>query len=231
MTTSNAVRITPRLIVGLGILAIGLLWTLDNMNIIESEAITRWWPLIIIAVGAARFLDPHASRIGSAVIIGVGTLLLLDNIRLIQFDVRDVIPLGIALLGGKLVWDSLGRQTARRNRFTEDTGAIIHVFAFMAGVRRQASSSAFRGGDANAIMGGVELDLRSAQVPDGEQVILDTFAWWGGVEVTVPPHWRVEGSVLPLMGSFEDKTSSKGAPGPVLIVRGVAVMGAVEVKN
>ena len=33
--TTSAMRITPRLIVGLGILTLGLLWTLDNLNLID----------------------------------------------------------------------------------------------------------------------------------------------------------------------------------------------------
>jgi predicted membrane protein len=192
MTSSNAVRITPRLIIGLGILALGLLWTLDNMNVIESEAITRWWPLILVAVGAARLLDPYAGKTASVVLIGVGTLLLLDIAHLIDFDLGDLVPLAIAVLGGKLVWDSLGRRGARRS--LADSSSLVHVFAFMSGVHRQASSPTFRGGDASAIMGGVELDLRGASVADGENVIIDAFAWWGGVEIKVPGNWRVDGS-------------------------------------
>jgi hypothetical protein len=80
-------------------------------------------------------------------------------------------------------------------------------------------------------MGGVELDLRNAQIKEGEEAVLDTFALWGGVEITVPENWRVVGQVMPLMGGFENKTRASGASGPVLIVKGTAVMGGVEVKN
>ena len=50
-SSDNAIRITPRLIVGFGILALGLLWTLDNLDILESEPITRWWPVLLIVIG------------------------------------------------------------------------------------------------------------------------------------------------------------------------------------
>lgn len=230
MNSSNAVRITPRLIVGLGVLAIGLLWTLDNMNILESEAITRWWPVIVIAVGAARLLDPQVGKAPSVVLITIGTLLLLNKAGVLHFRVRDLIPLAIATLGAKLVWDSVRRRDPAAHVVGE-SASVIHTFALMAGVRRQVISDAFRGGDASAIMGGVELDLRNAKVAEGQEVVIDAFAWWGGVEIKVPAGWRITGDVLPLMGSFEDKTSSQGATGPVLIVRGVAVMGAIEVKN
>ncbi len=228
--TRSALRATPRLIVGLGILTLGLLWTLDNLNIIESRAITEWWPAIIIAVGLVRFLDPRSSRIGSFLITVVGVLLLLDTLDYADVDFGDLIPIGIALLGGKLVLDALGRRPGRSSDGNDDPASMINAFAIMAGIRRQSTATEFRGGDATAIMGGVEIDLRHAQIPPGEEAAIDAFAFWGGVEIIVPDHWRVVGNVMPLLGGFDDKTASRPT-GPVLLVRGAAIMGAIVVKN
>lgn len=226
----TAMRITPRLIVGLGILTLGLLWTLDNLNLIESHAITQWWPTILIAVGLVRFLDPRCSRIGSFFITVLGVLLLLDTLDYANVDFGDLIPIGIAVLGAKLVWDALGRRPGRAREANSDPASVINAFAMMAGVRRQSTAPDFRGGDATAIMGGVEIDLRHAQIPAGAEAAIDAFALWGGVEIIVPDHWRVVGSVLPLLGGFDDKTLSPPT-GPVLLVRGAAIMGAIVVKN
>lgn len=232
LSPSTAIRIAPRLLVGLGILVLGLLWTLDNMDIIESERITEWWPMVLIAVGLVRFMDPIKSKFASALFIAVGTVLLLDNLDVADVDLGDLIPLGIAAIGAKLIWDAVRRQSyAPVTSDSTDPGSTLTAFALWAGVRRQSTSTAFRGGDASAIMGGVELDLRNAQIRDGEQAVIDAFAMWGGVEITVPENWRVVSKVMPLMGGFEDKTTSKSTTGPVLIVQGTAIMGAIEVKN
>ncbi len=229
--TSNAFRVTPRLIVGFAILAFGLLWTLDNLDIMESEPILRWWPVLLVVIGLVQLLNRHASKAGPIVLIVIGTVLTLRRLRLTDLDLGDLIPIGIAALGAKLIWDAV----MRRNRRTEPAGdpdADIHAFAMMAGVRRQSTAREFRGGDANAIMGGVELDLRNAQMNDGQEAVLDAFALWGGVEIFVPPHWRVVGNVFPLMGAFVDKTTpANGNSGPVLQIRGTVVMGGIEVKN
>ena len=50
----------------------------------------------------------------------------------------------------------------------------------------------------------------------------------------MPPHWEIVSQGLPLMGAFEDKThvtTHAGSRQPRLIVRGVAIMGGVEIKN
>lgn len=221
-------RISPRLIIGLGILLIGLLWTLDNMDLIESEQYTRWWPAVLIAAGIARVLD-HSGRAAGVVMIVIGSALLIGSLDLADFDFGDLIPLGIALLGGKLVWDALSRRPASAGG--GDSSADINAVAIMSAVKRQSHSSQFRTADATAVMGGVEIDLRSASIQSGQEAVIDTFAFWGGIDIIVPPDWRIVSQVMPLLGGFEDKTQRGTAGGPVLVIRGVAVMGAVEVKN
>lgn len=230
MNNEAAFRITPRLIVGFGILAFGMLWTLDNLDVLQSEPILRWWPALLVVIGAVQLLDGRVNKFGPIALAVIGALLLLDEARLIDFDLGDLIPLGIALFGGKLIWEAVTRRQLRSG-VTPDGDSVIHAFAMMAGVKRQSFSREFRGGDANAIMGGVELDLRNAQIPAGGEALLDVFAMWGGVDIHVPPHWRVVGNVLPVMGAFEDNTHPNGEPGPTLTIRGTAVMGGIEVKN
>lgn len=231
MNNEAAFRITPRLIIGFGILALGMLWTLDNLDVLESEPITRWWPLLLVIIGAVQVVDRRVSKVGPVALILIGTLLLLDRANLIDFDLGDLIPLAIALFGAKLIWEAVTRRHAAGTPAVGDADSVIHAFAMMAGVKRQSLSHEFRGGDANAIMGGVELDLRNAQIRPGEDAIIDTFAMWGGIEIQVPPHWRIVGNVLPIMGAFEDNTHPNGEPGPTVTIRGTAIMGGIEVKN
>ena len=220
-----------RLIIGLSILTLGLLWTLDNLNVLDSDVITRWWPVVIIVVGVIRLFDPAAGKLSSIVIALIGVGILLDVLDVWNFDPGDFIPLVIAFIGAKLVLDVFRRRGARQQH-PGSPDATVHAFALMAGVGRRSVSADFRGGDANAIMGGVELDLREARIPEGQEAVIDAFAFWGGVEIRVPENWRVVSQVMPLMGAYEDHTTGKAATaGPVLIVRGVAIMGGIEVKN
>jgi len=229
--THYVYRSIVRLIIGLSILAVGLLWTLDNLDVLRSEPITRWWPVVVIVVGLIRLFDVSASKLSSIVITLVGVGILFDTLDYWDFDPGDFIPLLIAFIGAKLVLDVFRRRSARTaNAASPD--AVVHAFAVMSGVGRRSVSADFRGGDANAIMGGVELDLREARIPEGQEAVVDAFAFWGAVEIRVPENWRVVSQVMPMMAAYEDNTTGKNATaGPVLIVRGVAIMGGIEVKN
>jgi len=81
------------------------------------------------------------------------------------------------------------------------------------------------------VMGGIELDLRQATLP--EDAVIELFAFWGGIEIWVPREWSVVNQGFALMGSIEDKTGNlPQRPGqPRLVLRGMALMGGVEIKN
>jgi hypothetical protein len=86
--------------------------------------------------------------------------------------------------------------------------------------------------EATAVMGGIEIDLHNARAVRRE-VVTEVFAWWGGIEICVPEDWEVVSEVTPIMGGVENE--SRLAPGvqPVttLIVRGLVIMGGIEIKN
>jgi hypothetical protein len=109
------------------------------------------------------------------------------------------------------------------------TESRVTLFALMSGVTRKFKG-VFQGGQLTAIMGGLELDLRQAELQG--TAIIDTLAFWGGVEIFVPEGWTVINQGFAFMGGFDDQTHSP-APGthPRLIIRGLALMGGVEIKT
>jgi hypothetical protein len=82
-----------------------------------------------------------------------------------------------------------------------------------------------------AIMGGAGLDFREAKMPPGTTEV-NILAIMGGVEVLVPPGLAVETHGFGLMGGFEgvDQAGVDTDPdAPRLVIRGMAIMGGVEV--
>ena len=57
------------------------------------------------------------------------------------------------------------------------------------------------------------------------------FAWWGGIEITVPPDWAVSNQVVVFMGGVDDSSSGTQDARNRLVVRGFVVMGGAEIKT
>lgn len=229
-TRPPTVIITPHLMLGLLILLLGVVFTLDNLDIVAARRFLTYWPLGLILIGAAKLWQVrtgHGRATGGILFIAAGGWLLLDNLDLIDVSLFAFWPMLLVVAGAVIVIQSI-----RRPRLPADTASeqTVNAIAVMSGVNRGSNSTRFRGGELAAFMGGCEIDLRQAAI-HGEAVI-DVFAMWGGIEIQVPEDWTVIGRVTPLMGGFDDTTRPpKGATEHRLIVRGVVLMGGVEVKN
>src|SRR5262245_26373426 len=99
----------------------------------------------------------------------------------------------------------------------------------LGGIERRNTSSAFRGADASALLGGVKLDLSDATM-EGDQARIHVSAFMGGVELRIPRDWTVVNHVTPVMGGVEDHTRS-GDGSKRLVVEGTVFMGGLEIRN
>jgi predicted membrane protein len=235
METRSSWRATPQVVLGLIIVVIGVLFTLDNMDIIYAHEYLRYWPVLIVIYGIAKMAQPRSApgRFAGIIFTLIGLALLSDKLDLLSFRLWDFWPLVIVLIGLSLIWRSFERHTTPRANMSPSTdpGATISGIAFMSGFKRTSNSQDFRGGELTAIMGGCEIDLRQATIKDGDAV-LDVFAFWGGIELKVPLDWSVVVEATPLLGGFDDKTRPpQGGSTKRLIVKGYAIMGGVEISN
>jgi hypothetical protein len=111
------------------------------------------------------------------------------------------------------------------------SGSFLAI-SVMGGTRRAGRWVSPGSMNAVAIMGGVEVDFRDA-ILTSEVTEVTCFAFWGGVEVTVPPDVNVETNGFALMGGFEQNDKVPTRPGdgaPTIRITGMALMGGVEVK-
>jgi predicted membrane protein len=232
MTRELGARLcAPRIVFGLFVVAIGVLFTLDNLGLVEASTYLRFWPVAFIAVGVASLTQARRSGgyVSGLVWITIGSWLLLDELDVIRVRFWDFWPLLLILLGGTIVWRALG-PSASGSGDMADAASIVRGLAVMSGVKRTNASPSFRGGDLTAVMGGCEIDLRQATITGGPAVI-DVLAFWGGIELRVPERWLIDSKITPFLGGVEDRTRPTGEASERLVIKGVVVMGGIEIKN
>ncbi len=225
-------RNLSRLVIGLAIIAAGILFTFDNLGLVRAERYLAYWPLIIVFVGVMQVIQGRtwgAYLWGLVLIIG-GSWLTAENVGILSVSIWTLSPLLLVLFGVSIIWRGWLPPAGPRGA-SSDARAFIKGTAVMGGFERASDSANFRGADLVAVMGGCKLDLRKAAIADGEAVI-DVLAIMGGMEILIPPDWVVDAQVLPLMGGVTDKTqAAAGVPVKRLVVRGTAFMGGVDIKN
>ncbi|MFH0991139.1 MAG: DUF5668 domain-containing protein [bacterium] len=229
--------ISFQLIIGLIIIGIGVVFTLDNMGLIEAGEFLVYWPALLILYGTVKVVQCEGlpCRLWGGLWILVGSLILLRSLDIFFFRIWNLWPLFLVLLGFSMIWGSMKRKTVVNifsGERSKDSNSTISGFALMGGFKRTNDSQEFSGGELTAIMGGIEVDLRRASIKEGEEAVLDLFAFWGGIEIRVPEDWIIVLEGIPLLGGFEDRTMPpKGGPRKKLVIKGYAIMGGVEIKS
>jgi hypothetical protein len=239
---SGNVRITARLLVGLAFLALGVLWTLDNFDFLDADAVVRWWPVLVAVFGVAKLSGwgtRQSTFAGVLWLIAAGWLLL-HAMGFVRHGIDGLWPLALIILGSRLLMSSMRRSAAAERVRPSGSSAAnvdeqgrVKVDAVMAGVERRFRAGVFRGGEIFALMANVELDLREATLAEG-RAELEANSVLANIVLMLPRHWTVINHTTPVMGAVEDHTQPPAeaeSRRETLILRGVAVMGGIEIRN
>lgn len=230
--------ITPRLIFGLALIFLGIIFVLDHLDRADWEDVFQFWPVILVIAGVGKLFWPGSAsgRITGLILLIIGLWLLLEALGYFYyFSFWDYWPVILVLIGIRIAWQGAAGRRVYAGK--TNGSSTVNAVAILGGATRTSNSLDFRGGDMVAFMGSCEIDLRHARIADPPAVI-DAFAFWGGVEIKVPEGWSVVVRGVPLLGGYVDNTRGPAEdelgleePRQELIVKGMAIMGGVEVKN
>lgn len=216
-------KISVKLIVGIFFTLLGVLLTLDNLDLAYADDILPYWPLVLVAIGILKFQE-RRSRTFAVIAIVAGALLVVFNIGFLSFSIFDLWPVILILAGLAIVARAFGARAP-----TLTSGDQSTIWAILGVRKEKVTARNFAGGRIIAFMGGCELDLTKADMEQGPAEI-EIVVVWGGIEIKVPEGWEVIGNTVPIMGGAEIKT--KAAPGGRrLIVNGLAIMAGIEIKS
>jgi predicted membrane protein len=215
---------------------IGMLFLLDHLNVIHVDAFWKYWPLLLIALGLAKFVN-EGKRVGGVMLILVGAFFMLENLGFRMLTWATLWPVLIIAAGVAMIWGRFDMPQMRPGTpGAVDARETVTASALFGGVERRITTNNFRQGNASAIMGGIELDFRSAEI-EGEEAVLYVEAIFGGIELTVPDHWQVIYEGESMFAGYSDETRAPVVdamgtrPKKFLIVRGRAIFGGISVKN
>ncbi|VAV92926.1 hypothetical protein MNBD_ACTINO01-1733 [hydrothermal vent metagenome] len=113
--------------------------------------------------------------------------------------------------------------------YGDETNNEFSIVAAMSGQSFESKAENLREGRVLALFGGVELDLVGAAIGNGATIILH--AVLGGIDVIVPPGWRVEAITNEMLGGIGNRTNPDGQDddAPLLLIDATAVLGGIEI--
>ena len=226
----NGHRLIPAIIV----IGIGVLFLLNNLNILYFSEWARYWPVILIAIGLVKLVDADSpgGHVAGAILVGLGAIFLGQTLGYLSVRMHDLWPLfligaGLLMLFRGDSWHGISR------------GPRIHTYgrlreaSVFGGGKRQVNTRDFTGGQVDAVFSGYEIDLRGATMA-ADSATLKIGAVFAGIEIRIPETWSVVIEADGVFGAIADKTVQPDPQTPGLkrlVIKGAAVFGGVEVKN
>ncbi len=223
-----------RILLGLAVIAFGVLALLDNLRLFDRALLRTFWPLGLVLWGLARLAWPARDGNGvfGAILVGVGVVLTVENLGFMHFHWRDWWPVFVILAGVSILlrgaWP--GASRAGQPAATLEHGGLADIDASFSAVSQRHDSRQFRGGRITSTFGGVKLDLTQAAI-DGPEAVLEVHARFSGVELRVPRDWQIVVEVAATLGGVEDRTVSPSPASARLVLRGTVTCGGIEIGH
>jgi predicted membrane protein len=222
---------------GVLITLVGVALLLDHMGIINVDHYWRFWPLILVVAGIAN-LSCREGRLWGIILVLAGILFQLNQLGLANFSWAVIWPIALIAVGVLVMWGSLESRNkpATTAPLSGDPRTTLNETVVFGGIERKVTTQDFQGGRINAIFGGVELDMREANM-QADEATLELNALFGGVDLRLPESWQVAFRGTPIFGGVSDKSRSARQENPgngkskVLFLTGSVIFGGVDIKN
>jgi predicted membrane protein len=221
-----------RLVVGVAVLVVGVLFLLDSAGALDAgRNIGHWWPVVIVAAGLGQLAERPRSILEPVILIGAGGVLLLVTTGVVEGNIWSYIwPTVLIAVGLIAIARWATTNTLPKDIPSDDVEVASGIFG---GPTVVNTSQTFQGASLTGIFGGVTLDLRGARPAPGGARISAT-AVFGGIEILVPRGWRISTRSTAIFGGVDKKTDDDGqlpTDAPLLSIDALALFGGVEVKH
>lgn len=213
---------------GVVFIVAGVFLLLEKTGYLPAGFVLHFWPMIFIVIGLLKIVYAGGRPTGF-VLIALGVFLQLHEMGLIHLNFWDLWPVFIIIAGIGMLWQALSRRESPV--VSENEFDSLYVFG---GGDRNINTKNFKGGSLFAVFGGYKIDFTHADM-EGNQAVVEANAIFGGGEIRVPESWQVIVKGVGVFGAYEDKTRhfqpDASKPTKILVVKGVAMFGGIEIKN
>lgn len=216
---------------GVTIVALGGILLLRNLEIIKFDSWNVFWGTVwaagLVLAGLVTIVSSQRllTRAWGLLLMAAGVSVGLNAYGIIDVSIWKLFwPVVLITVGLMMVFSigSANRKRAEKSG-TDDNEKVAIFYGEQSRVRGD-----YTGGSATAIFGGVDLDLRQANIKDG--AIIDVFTFCGGININLPDDVIVKNEVRGVLGGSDDKTMSKPSAKKTIYLKGECVLGGLEIK-
>ena len=178
-----------------------------------------WWSLFIIIPSAISIIK-NIRDIGAYIWLAIGVALLLSAQGILDMEMvgKLIFPAVLVAIGVGMIFKDSKLEKAKENE---------EYYATFSGEKLNFEGNTFNGASLNAIFGGIDLNLKKADITN--ETNINATSVFGGINIFVPDNVNVEIKSTSLFGGVTNKVENKENQ-PTIKIRTFCLFGGVEVK-
>ncbi|MBE6618269.1 MAG: hypothetical protein E7626_00630 [Ruminococcaceae bacterium] len=215
---------------GILLVALGVIFALNALDITNIDIFfDGWWTLFIIVPCVIGVITEH-DKIGNAVGIVIGVVLLLCSRDILSFSLfwKLIVPVIIVGAGLKLLVSGIiGNKAGEMLGKMKEKGANPKVgCAVFSGCEMVCDGEVFDGAELVSVFGGVDCNLKNAIIE--KDCAIRVTAVFGGVDIILPANVNVKVDSTCIFGGISNKIAPvKDAP--TVYISGICIFGGADV--
>ncbi|HTO74697.1 MAG TPA: DUF5668 domain-containing protein [Thermoanaerobaculia bacterium] len=223
-------QLAGRFVAGGILILLGVLFLLDNLDVVDAREILRFWPVILIVLGLTRLLAPRRPEqlTGGVVLLFLGSVFLLRALHVSWFRLRSVWPLLLVLLGATLIWQAIRGRTAAGAAPRPTPGPSPDPASPSPKPSEPEPGPSERA--AQGALAGLVATRGFRGDPEARDSVLSEFALMGGGELVVHSQDFRGGEVTAIMGGFEIDLRGAQIQGDSATIEIFTLFGGIELK-
>lgn len=213
---------------GIVLIALGIILGINSLGIAQIDIFfDGFWTLFIIVPCLIGLFDDK-NKTGNLIGLVVGILLLLGSNDIINFEVvwKLLFPVILVMLGMSCIFKN-GIYGGIIKEMGHTKGREYN--AVFAGQNLDFSNEHFEGGKLNAIFGGIQCNLRNANIVD--KSVIEVNAIFGGITIFVPEGVNVKVVSTPIFGGVGKKVENQTEATKTIYIKALCLFGGVEIRH
>lgn len=215
---------------GIVFVVIGLIFGLNALEITNINIFfDGWWTLFIIIPSFTGIIKERGG-VGNFIWLAIGLVLLLSAQKILDISKIGklifpaiLVALGLGMIFRDTVKSKINDKIKELNKENKD-----EYYATFSGQKLNFTGDEFKGASTNAIFGGVDIDLREANIIKDQ--IINATAVFGGIDILVPNNVNIKVVSNAIFGGVDNKVKSYNENLPTIYIKAFCLFGGVEVK-
>ena len=241
---------------GVILIAVGVILIFERLNLIPESLADMLisWQMLLVGIGVLSLIG--GNRTAGTILIVIGGTFMIPELITVPHEVRRIywpmilVVIGVVILMRQRDQRKIGTtndhfvnipnpggepSSAESSSASFNSFNTFDDFVIFGGREIFVNSQSLSGGKATSIFGGIEFDLRKANLQPGGAII-DCVSVFGGCGFKIPMDWNVRNEVTTIFGAFTDKRGETYSdryydPSKTLVIKGVSLFGGIEVKH